>query len=63
MVGALIEQLAARRPDYDGELDTRTVPQRQADALIELCDYRQLISAAATPPPLRLHADPGGARR
>ncbi|MGH3717811.1 MAG: DUF222 domain-containing protein [Pseudonocardiaceae bacterium] len=39
MVRALIEQLAARRPTTDdGVPDTRTVPQRQADALIELCD-------------------------
>jgi hypothetical protein len=38
MVRALIEQLAARRPDADGVPDTRTVPQRHADALIELCD-------------------------
>ncbi len=38
LVRALIEQLAARRPAADGETDTRTVPQRQADALIELCD-------------------------
>lgn len=37
-VSALIEQLAARRPSTDGEADRRTVPQRQADALIELCD-------------------------
>jgi hypothetical protein len=37
-VRALIEQLASRRPaTTDGEADTRTVPQRQADALIELC--------------------------
>jgi hypothetical protein len=37
LVRALIEQLATRRPDHDGEPDTRTVPQRHADALIELC--------------------------
>jgi Domain of unknown function (DUF222) len=37
LVRALIEQLAARRPTTDeGVPDTRTVPQRQADALIEL---------------------------
>ncbi|MGH3971876.1 MAG: DUF222 domain-containing protein, partial [Pseudonocardiaceae bacterium] len=36
-VRSLIEQLAARRP-IDGEVpDSRTVPQRHADALIELC--------------------------
>jgi hypothetical protein len=34
-VRALIEQLAARRPTTDGVADLRTVPQRQADALIE----------------------------
>ncbi|MGH3916095.1 MAG: DUF222 domain-containing protein, partial [Pseudonocardiaceae bacterium] len=38
MVRALIEQLATRRPATDGVPDERTVPQRQADALIELCD-------------------------
>jgi hypothetical protein len=38
-VRALIEQLAARRPTTpDGLTDPRTLPQRQADALIELCD-------------------------
>ncbi|MBA2473327.1 MAG: DUF222 domain-containing protein, partial [Pseudonocardiales bacterium] len=30
--------LAARRPTTDGEPETSTAPQRQADALIELCD-------------------------
>jgi hypothetical protein len=35
---ALIEQLATRCPGTDGVADTRTVPQRHADALIELCD-------------------------
>ncbi len=35
---ALIEQLAARRPTTEGVSDDRNVPQRQADALIELCD-------------------------
>jgi len=39
LVRALIEQLAARRPSTDdGVPDTRTVPERQADALIELCE-------------------------
>jgi hypothetical protein len=44
-VRALIEQLAAQRPsttnsapDTEGAPDTRTVPERQADALIELCE-------------------------
>ena len=37
-VRALIEQLAARHTTTDdGVADTRTAPQRQADALIELC--------------------------
>lgn len=38
MVRSLIEQLAARRLSAEGECDSRTVPQRQADALIELCE-------------------------
>ncbi|MGH3898346.1 MAG: DUF222 domain-containing protein [Pseudonocardiaceae bacterium] len=38
MVRALIEQLTARRPTTDGVADDRTVPQRHADALIELCE-------------------------
>ncbi|MGH3931362.1 MAG: DUF222 domain-containing protein [Pseudonocardiaceae bacterium] len=38
LVRTLIEQLAARRPAVDGLPDERTEPQRQADALIELCD-------------------------
>jgi hypothetical protein len=37
MVRALIEQLADRRPT-EGTAETTTVPQRHADALIELCD-------------------------
>lgn len=35
---ALIDQLAAHRPTTDGVADTRTIPARQADALLELCD-------------------------
>jgi Domain of unknown function (DUF222) len=38
MVRALIEQLAARRPSAEGTPETRTIPERHADALIELCD-------------------------
>lgn len=38
IVRSLIEQLVARRPDTAGTPDGRTVPERQADALIELCD-------------------------
>lgn len=37
LVRALIEQLAARRPATGGVADDRSGPQRQADALIELC--------------------------
>ena len=37
LVRALIEQLATRRPDSHGVSETRTVAQRHADALIELC--------------------------
>jgi hypothetical protein len=35
---SLIEQLAEPRPAPDGGRDHRSVPERQADALIELCD-------------------------
>jgi len=38
LLRALIEQLATRRPTTDGVADHRTVPQRQAEALIELCE-------------------------
>jgi hypothetical protein len=38
LVRSLIEQLAARHPHSDGVPDTRSIPARQADALIELCD-------------------------
>ncbi|MBV8993337.1 MAG: DUF222 domain-containing protein [Pseudonocardiales bacterium] len=38
LVRSLIEQLATRRPVIDGVPDRRTVPQCQADALIELCE-------------------------
>jgi hypothetical protein len=37
-VRTLIEQLAVRSPTTDGVADTRTIPQRQADALIEVCN-------------------------
>ncbi|MGQ0778325.1 MAG: hypothetical protein ACT4NY_28605 [Pseudonocardiales bacterium] len=40
----MIEQLATRRRTVEGVADERTVEQRQADALIELCDR-----ARATP--------------
>jgi hypothetical protein len=38
LVRELIEQLAARRPATEGVTDDRSMPQRQADALIELCE-------------------------
>jgi hypothetical protein len=38
LLRSLIEQLATRRPEGNGAPDTRTIPQRHADALIELCD-------------------------
>ncbi|MGH4016283.1 MAG: DUF222 domain-containing protein [Pseudonocardiaceae bacterium] len=38
MLRSLIEQLAKPCPAADGVPDTRTVPERQADALIELCE-------------------------
>lgn len=38
LVRSLIEQLATRRRSAEGVPDNRTIPQRQADALIELCD-------------------------
>jgi hypothetical protein len=48
MVRALIEQLATRRPTADGISDTRTVPERQADALIELCDHARATEGLPT---------------
>ncbi len=54
MVRALIEQLAGRPTTTDGEPDTSTVPQRHADALIELCDRArasdEFPSTAGEPP-------------
>jgi hypothetical protein len=39
LIRSLLEQLATRRSTTaEGVSDTRTVPQRQADALIDLCD-------------------------
>jgi Domain of unknown function (DUF222) len=37
LVRALIEQLAAPRPGTDGSPDSRSIPARQADALMEWC--------------------------
>ncbi|MGQ0773413.1 MAG: DUF222 domain-containing protein [Pseudonocardiales bacterium] len=61
LVRALIEQLAARRPAVDGVPDERTVEQRQADALIELCDRARAADEFPTtggePPHLTLTID------
>ncbi len=61
LVRSLIEQLAARRPATDGAPDTRTVPQRQADALIELCDRARATEGLPTtggePPHLTVTID------
>jgi len=61
MVRALIEQLAARRSAVDGMPDERTVEQRQADALIELCDRARAADEFPTtggePPHLTLTID------
>jgi hypothetical protein len=61
MVRSLIEQLAARRPGADGETDTRTVPQRHADALIELCERARAAdefpSTGGEPPHLTVTID------
>ena len=48
-VRALIEQLATRRPTTtDGVPDSRSIPQRQADALIELCDRARVAEGFPT---------------
>ncbi len=61
MVRSLIEQLAARRPTVDGAPDTRTVPERHADALIELCDRaraaEEFPTTAGEPPHLTVTID------
>ncbi|MGH3694420.1 MAG: DUF222 domain-containing protein [Pseudonocardiaceae bacterium] len=62
MVRALIEQLAAHRPTSDdGVPDTRTAPQRQADALIELCQRARTAedfpTTAGEPPHLTVTID------
>ncbi|MGH3913369.1 MAG: DUF222 domain-containing protein [Pseudonocardiaceae bacterium] len=60
-VRALIEQLAARHPAVDGVADERTVEQRQADALIELCDRARATDGFPTtggePPHLTVTID------
>jgi hypothetical protein len=61
MVRALIEQLATRHPDSDGAPDTRSIPQRHADALIELCDRARAAdefpTTAGEPPHLTVTID------
>ena len=61
MVRSLIEQLATRHPAVDGVPDTRTVPQRHADALIELCDRARATDEFSTtrgePPHLTVTID------
>ena len=61
MVRALIEQLATRRPTTEGVPDERTVPQRHADALIELCQRArtggELPTTAGEPPHVTVTID------
>ena len=61
IVRSLIEQLAARCPTDDGILDSRTVPERHADALIELCERARAADGFPTtggePPHLTVTID------
>lgn len=61
LVRALIEQLAVRRPATEGECDTRSLPARQADALLELCGHaraaEQFPTTAGEPPHLSVSID------
>lgn len=61
MVRSLIEQLAAPHPASDGVPDARTGPQRQADALIELCERARAVddfpASAGEPPHLTVTID------
>ncbi|MGH3764491.1 MAG: DUF222 domain-containing protein [Pseudonocardiaceae bacterium] len=58
---ALIEQLATRHPTPEGAPDQRTTPQRQADALIELCQHAcatgDLPTTAGEPPHVTITLD------
>jgi Domain of unknown function (DUF222) len=45
---SLIEQLAAPRPATEGILDARTTPQRNADALLEVCGLARAAQACPT---------------
>jgi 5-methylcytosine-specific restriction protein A len=57
----LIEQLAAPRPLTENIPDPRTAPQRNADALIELCDLARendhMSSAGGEPPHVTVTVD------
>jgi hypothetical protein len=61
LVRALIEQLATPSPRTDGAPDTRSVPARQADALIELCDRARATddfpTTAGEPPQVTVTID------
>ncbi|MGH3934125.1 MAG: DUF222 domain-containing protein [Pseudonocardiaceae bacterium] len=61
MVRSLIEQLTARHPTADGVPDTRTNPERHADALIELCERARTADGFPTtggePPHLTVTID------
>ncbi|HEX4103422.1 MAG TPA: DUF222 domain-containing protein [Pseudonocardiaceae bacterium] len=58
---SLIEQLAGPRPATEGILDVRTTPQRNADALLELCGLARAAhdcpSTAGEPPHLTVTID------
>ena len=61
MVRSLIEQLAVPRPATDSVPDPRTTSQRQADALIELCERarsaEEFPTAGGEPPHLSVTID------
>jgi hypothetical protein len=58
---SLIDQLAAPRPASTGILDERTTPQRNADALLEVCGLARAAqdcpSTAGEPPHLTVTID------
>ncbi len=60
LVRSLIEQLASRRPAA-GERDSRSIPQRQAEALIELCERaraaEEFPTTAGEPPHVTVTID------
>lgn len=47
---SLIDQLAAPRPATDAIPDERTTPQRNADALLEICGLAAPPRTAPAPP-------------